>query len=156
MLKKIINRTIKVGVIGLGYVGLPLAVEFGKKFDTVGFDVKKERLAMLRRGEDLTLETSGEDLQAAKFLKYSDDPDTLRDRDIIIIAVPTPVDQHNRPDLTPLYKSSETAGKILQRGMIVIYESTVYPGCTEEDCVPVLEKFSNLKCNQDFFFGYSP
>ena len=118
MLKKIINRTIKVGVIGLGYVGLPLAVEFGKKFDTVGFDVKKERLAMLRRGEDLTLETSGEDLQAAKFLKYSDDPDTLRDRDIIIIAVPTPVDQHNRPDLTPLYKSSETAGKILQRGMI--------------------------------------
>ena len=156
MLAKINSGSIKVGIIGLGYVGLPLAVEFGKKFDTVGFDVKKERLAMLRKGEDLTLETSSQDLKAAGFLKYSDDPEDLKDRDIIIIAVPTPVDQYNRPDLTPLYRSSETAGKILQKGMIVVYESTVYPGCTEEDCVPVLEKFSGLKFNEEFFCGYSP
>ena len=156
MLAKINSGSIKVGIIGLGYVGLPLAVEFGKKFDTVGFDVKKERLAMLRRGEDLTLETSSQDLKAAEFLRYSDSPEDLKDRDIIIIAVPTPVDQYNRPDLTPLYRSSETAGKILQKGMIVVYESTVYPGCTEEDCVPVLEKFSGLKFNEDFFCGYSP
>ncbi len=156
MLSKISNGTIKVGVVGLGYVGLPLAVEFGKRFDTVGFDVKKARLEMLRSGVDLTLETSSEDLKASKFLKYSDDLNDLKDRDIIIVAVPTPVDQYNRPDLTPLYKSSETVGKVLQKGMIVIYESTVYPGCTEEDCVPVLEKFSGLKFNQDFFCGYSP
>ena len=156
MLKKIENGTIKLGVVGLGYVGLPLAVEFGKKFDTVGFDIKKSRLDMLRRGEDTTLETSPEDLKSAKFLKYSDAPQDLQDRDIIIVAIPTPVDQHNRPDLTPLYKSSETVGKILQSGMIVVYESTVYPGCTEEDCVPVLEKFSGLKFNEDFFCGYSP
>ena len=156
MLKKIENGTIKLGVVGLGYVGLPLAVEFGKKFDTVGFDIKKSRLDMLRRGEDTTLETSPEDLKSAKFLKYSDAPQDLQDRDIIIVAIPTPVDQHNRPDLTPLYKSSETVGKILRSGMIVVYESTVYPGCTEEDCVPVLEKFSGLKFNEDFFCGYSP
>ena len=156
MLTEIANNTLKVGVVGLGYVGLPLAVEFGKKFDTVGFDVKKSRLNMLRQGVDSTLETSPEDLQAAKFLKYSDDPDDLQDRNIIIIAVPTPVDQYNRPDLSPLYSSSETVGKILKKGMIVIYESTVYPGCTEEDCVPVLEKFSGLKFNTDFFCGYSP
>lgn len=156
MLTKIANKTLKVAVVGLGYVGLPLAVEFGKKFDTVGFDVKKSRLDMLRRGEDTTLETSSEDLKAAKFLKYTDLPQDLADRDIIIISVPTPVDQYNRPDLTPLYKSSETVGKILQKGMIVVYESTVYPGCTEEDCVPVLEKFSGLKFNKDFFCGYSP
>lgn len=156
MLKKIETGTIKLGVVGLGYVGLPLAVEFGKKFDTVGFDIKKSRLDMLRRGEDTTLETSPEDLKSAKFLKYSDAPQDLQDRDIIIVAIPTPVDQHNRPDLTPLYKSSETVGKILQSGMIVVYESTVYPGCTEEDCVPVLEKFSGLKFNEDFFCGYSP
>ena len=156
MLTKIANKTLKVAVVGLGYVGLPLAVEFGKKFDTIGFDVKKSRLDMLRRGEDTTLETSPEDLKTAKFLKYTDDPQDLSDRDIIIVSVPTPVDQYNRPDLTPLYKSSETVGKILQKGMIVVYESTVYPGCTEEDCVPVLEKFSGLKFNKDFFCGYSP
>ena len=156
MLKKISDGTIKVGVIGLGYVGLPLAVEFGKKFDTVGFDVKEERLATLQQGQDLTLETSSDDLLSAKLLKYSSNPTDLKDRDVIIVAVPTPVDQYNRPDLTPLYKSSETAGKILQKGMIIVYESTVYPGCTEEDCVPVLEKFSGLKFNEDFFCGYSP
>ena len=156
MLEKIGNGTVKVAVIGLGYVGLPLAVEFGKKFDTVGFDVKKSRLDMLRKGIDLTRETSSDDLKKASLLRYSSDENDLRDRDIIIIAVPTPVDPYNRPDLTPLLKASETAGRILRKGMIVVYESTVYPGCTEEDCVPVLEKYSSLKFNKDFFCGYSP
>ncbi len=146
----------KLAIIGLGYVGLPLAVEFGKKFDTVGFDVKKERLDMLRRGVDTTLETSAEDLKAARFLRCSDDPGLLRDRDIFIVTVPTPVDQYNRPDLTPLRRASETVGRVMKKGALVIYESTVYPGCTEEECVPVLERFSRLKFNQDFFCGYSP
>lgn len=156
ILDAIQNSTVKVGVIGLGYVGLPLAVEFGKKLDTVGFDVKKARLDMLRSGVDATLETSREDLKSAVRLKFSGDPDDLRDRDVIIVAVPTPVDRYNRPDLSPLYGASETAGKVLRKGMIVVYESTVYPGCTEEDCVPVLEKFSGLTFNRDFFCGYSP
>ena len=156
MLEKIASGEIKVALIGLGYVGLPLAVEFGKKYDTVGFDVKKSRLEMLRRHEDTTLETSTEDLKAATRLKYSDDPEDLKDRDIFIVSVPTPVDKYNRPDLTPLYKSSETVGKAMKKGAIVVYESTVYPGCTEEECVPVLEKFSGMKFNRDFFCGYSP
>lgn len=156
MLKKIKSGEIKIAIIGLGYVGLPLAVEFGKKFDTVGFDRKKSRLDMLRRGEDTTLETSTEALRSATKLRYSDSLDDLRDRDIFIVAVPTPVDRYNRPDLSPLYGASETVGKAMKPGSIVIYESTVYPGCTEEDAVPVLEKFSNLKFNQDFFCGYSP
>lgn len=156
MLDAIKNGTVKVGLIGLGYVGLPLAVEFGKKYDTVGFDIKESRLKMLRAGQDLTLETVPEDLKSARFLRYSGDLNDLRDRDILIVAVPTPVDRYNNPDLTPLYKASETAGKVLHKGMVVVYESTVYPGCTEEDCVPVLEKFSGLKFNQDFFCGYSP
>ncbi len=156
MLDAIKNGTVKVGLIGLGYVGLPLAVEFGKKYDTVGFDIKESRLKMLRAGQDLTLETAPEDLKSARFLRYSGDLNDLRDRDILIVAVPTPVDRYNNPDLTPLYKASETAGKVLHKGMVVVYESTVYPGCTEEDCVPVLEKFSGLKFNQDFFCGYSP
>ena len=154
--QKLDSGSIKVGIIGLGYVGLPLAVEFGKKFNTVGFDLKKERLDMLASGVDLTLETSSEDLHAAKHLTFSNDKNALADRDAIIVAVPTPVDKYNRPDLTPLYKASRTAGEILHPGMIVIYESTVYPGCTEEDCVPVLEQYSGLKFNRDFFCGYSP
>ena len=156
MLSEIKNKEIKIAIIGLGYVGLPLAVEFGRKYDTVGFDVKPERLEALRRGEDTTLETSSEDLKAAIRLKYSGDPADLKDRDIFIVTVPTPVDQYNRPDLTPLYKASETVGKVMKPGAIVVYESTVYPGCTEEECVPVLEKFSGLKFNTDFFCGYSP
>ena len=156
MLLKIKSGEIKIGLIGLGYVGLPLAVEFGRKYDTVGFDVKPERLEALRRGEDTTLETSSEDLKAAIRLKYSGDPADLKDRDVFIVTVPTPVDQYNRPDLTPLYKASETVGKVMKPGAIVVYESTVYPGCTEEECVPVLEKFSGLKFNTDFFCGYSP
>ena len=156
MLSEIKNKEIKIAIIGLGYVGLPLAVEFGRKYDTVGFDVKPERLEALRRGEDTTLETSSEDLKAAIRLKYSGDPADLKDRDVFIVTVPTPVDQYNRPDLTPLYKASETVGKVMKPGAIVVYESTVYPGCTEEECVPVLEKFSGLKFNTDFFCGYSP
>ena len=156
MITELKNAKVKLAIIGLGYVGLPLAVEFGKRFDTVGFDVKRERLDMLRKGVDVTLETSSEDLAAATRLKYSDDLESLRDRDIFIVTVPTPVDKYNRPDLTPLYRASETVGKAMKKGAIVIYESTVYPGCTEEECVPVLEKFSHLRFNQDFFCGYSP
>ncbi len=156
MLQKIKTGEIKIGIIGLGYVGLPLAVEFGKKYDTVGFDVKKARLESLRNAVDETLETSTDDLKSAKRLRYSDNLDDLKDRDIFIVTVPTPVDQYNRPDLTPLYRASETVGKAMKPGSIVVYESTVYPGCTEEDCVPVLEKYSSLKFNQDFYCGYSP
>ena len=156
MLKKIQDGKIKLALIGLGYVGLPLAVEFGKKFDTVGFDIKEERLDMLRRGVDATLETAREDLAAAHRLKYTSNPDDLRDRDIFIITVPTPVDKYKQPDLLPLYRASETVGKVMRPGAVVIYESTVFPGCTEEECVPVLEKFSGLTFNRDFFCGYSP
>ena len=156
MLQKINDGSIKIAVIGLGYVGLPLAVEYGKKFDTVGFDMKESRLASLRNGVDATLETSSEELKTASKLRYSSSLEDLKDRDVFIVAVPTPVDKYNRPDLTPLYGASETVGKALKPGAIVIYESTVYPGCTEEDCVPVLEKFSGQKFNVDFFCGYSP
>lgn len=156
MITELKNAKVKLAIIGLGYVGLPLAVEFGKRFDTVGFDVKRERLDMLRKGVDVTLETSSEDLAAATRLKYSDELESLKDRDIFIVTVPTPVDKYNRPDLTPLYRASESVGKAMKKGAIVIYESTVYPGCTEEECVPVLEKFSHMKFNQDFFCGYSP
>ena len=156
MLSKIKDGSIKVAVIGLGYVGLPLAVEFGKEYDTVGFDLKVSRLESLRKGEDVTLETSAEDLAAAKKLVYTNDMNDLRDRDIFIVAVPTPVDQYKRPDLASLHSASITVGKVMKRGAIVVYESTVYPGCTEEECVPVLERESGMKFNVDFFCGYSP
>lgn len=156
MLSKIKSGKIRVAVIGLGYVGLPLAVEFGKKFRTVGFDVKEDRLAALRNGVDTTLETSSDDLKNATFLSYTSDPADLKKTDIFIVTVPTPVDRYNRPDLTPLYRASETVGKVMKKGAIVIYESTVYPGCTEEDCAPILAKYSGLTFNRDFFCGYSP
>ncbi len=156
MLRKIRDDKVKLGIIGLGYIGLPLAAKFARRYDTVGFDVKPERLEALRRGEDATLETSSEDLKAAIRLKYSGDPADLKDRDIFIVTVPTPVDQYNRPDLTLLHLANETVGSVMKPGAIVIYESTVYPGCTEEECVPVLEQFSGLKFNIDFFCGYSP
>ena len=149
-------KNFKIAVIGLGYVGLPLAVEFGKKYDTVGFDIKKSRLDALKKFNDVTNETTTEDLQSAEKLRYSDDIADLKDRDIFIVTVPTPVDKFNRPDLTPLYNASETVGRAMKNGAIVVYESTVYPGCTEEECVPVLEKFSGMKYNRDFFCGYSP
>jgi UDP-N-acetyl-D-galactosamine dehydrogenase len=146
----------KIGVIGLGYVGLPLAVEFGKIMDVVGFDINKERIEELKKGFDRTLEVDKPELLSAVKLSYSSNPEDLKSVNHFIITVPTPVDEFKTPDLTPLKKASETVGKVLKKGDIVIYESTVYPGCTEEDCVPVLEKFSGLKFNVDFYCGYSP
>lgn len=146
----------KIGIIGLGYVGLPLAVEFGKSRPVVGFDIDRDRISALGRGEDSTRETDGEDLAAAQHLCFTDDVERLRDCSIYIVTVPTPIDEHRRPDLTPLIKASETVGSVLSEGDIVIYESTVYPGATEEDCVPVLERASGLKFNRHFYCGYSP
>lgn len=147
---------IKLSIVGLGYVGLPLAVEFGRKRSVVGFDINKRRIDELKAGKDFTLETTQEELAAAKHLNFTTNLDDLCSCNCFIVTVPTPIDEHKRPDLTPLIKASETVGKVLKKGDIVIYESTVYPGCTEEDCVPVLEKHSGLKLNQDFFCGYSP
>ena len=147
---------VKLSIIGLGYVGLPLAVEFGSKRSVVGFDINQRRIDELKAGNDHTLETTQEELAAAKHLSYTTNLDDLRACNCYIVTVPTPIDEHKRPDLTPLIKASETVGNVLKKGDIVIYESTVYPGCTEEDCVPVLEKHSGLKFNQDFFCGYSP
>lgn len=146
----------KVGVIGLGYVGLPLAVEFGKKYDTIGFDINRLRINELNQQIDKTLEVTKEDLLSSSFLRYSADFKDLSDCNVFIVTVPTPVDKYNRPDLTPLRKASETIGYVLKKDDIVIYESTVYPGATEEECVPVLEKFSGLEFNSDFYVGYSP
>ena len=148
------NKTI--AIIGLGYVGLPLAVEFGKQRDTLGFDINQARINELQSGQDHTLECSAEELKTAGHLRYSANPQDLQQAQVFIVTVPTPVDQANRPDLTTLVKASETVGKVIKAGDVVIYESTVYPGATEEVCVPVLEKFSGLKFNQDFFCGYSP
>jgi UDP-N-acetyl-D-galactosamine dehydrogenase len=145
-----------IAVIGLGYVGLPLAVEFGKKFSTIGFDINQERLAELNRGEDSTLEVTSEGLTKAKLLSFSSNLDDIQACDIYIITVPTPINEHNQPDLSPLIGASEMVSKVLSSGNIVIYESTVYPGATEEVCVPVLEKVSKLTMNNDFYVGYSP
>lgn len=149
-------KDLKIAVVGLGYVGLPLAVEFGRIRDVTGFDINQSRIDALRRGEDTTLETDPRDLAAAKHLSFSTDPADLARCNLYIVTVPTPIDAHRRPDLTPLIKASETVGKVLKRGDIVVYESTVYPGATEEDCVPVLERLSGLTYNRDFFCGYSP
>ena len=146
----------KIAIIGLGYVGLPLAVEFGKSRPVMGFDINLARIAELQSGKDCTLEVSSEDLAGAKQLVYSNRLEDLADCGVFIVTVPTPIDKANRPDLTPLVKASETVGKVMKPGAVVIYESTVYPGCTEEVCVPVLEKHSGLKFNQNFFCGYSP
>lgn len=146
----------KLAVIGLGYVGLPLAVEFGKHRPVVGFDINTKRIEALRAGHDSTLEVSDDELAEAGDLRFSSDLSDLEVCDTYIVTVPTPIDDHKRPDLTPLIKASETIGKMLKRGDVVIYESTVYPGATEEDCVPVLERVSGLKFNVDFFVGYSP
>jgi len=147
---------LRIGVIGLGYVGLPLAVEFGKKYPTVGFDVKNERIAELEGGEDSTLETSPEELAEASKLSFTTDADALADCNFYVVTVPTPIGDSNRPLLTPLRMASQTLGGILKKGDIVVYESTVYPGATEEFCVPFLEQGSGLRMNEDFFIGYSP
>ncbi len=149
-------QDIRLAIIGLGYVGLPLAVEFGRKRPVTGFDINQRRIDELKNGNDFTLETTSEELAAAKQLAFTTHLDDLRACNCYIVTVPTPIDEHKRPDLTPLIKASETVGKVLKKGDIVIYESTVYPGCTEEDCVPVLERVSGLKFNQDFYCGYSP
>jgi UDP-N-acetyl-D-galactosamine dehydrogenase len=156
LLEKINDKSVVIGVVGLGYVGLPLAVEYGKKYRTIGFDINEKRIFELKAGNDRTLEVSKAELSEAICLEYSTSLEDLKQVNIFIITVPTPVDNFKRPDLTPLIKASETVGKVLKPGDVVVYESTVYPGCTEEDCVPVLEKFSGLKFNEDFYCGYSP
>lgn len=145
-----------VAVVGLGYVGLPLAVEFGKKSRTVGFDLSANKIASYKKHIDPTGEVSGEDLKSASFLELSSDPIVLKEADFIIVAVPTPVDDAHQPDFRPLIGSSESVGKNLKRGATVVFESTVYPGATEEICIPIIEKFSGMKWKQDFFVGYSP
>lgn len=145
-----------IAIIGLGYVGLPLAVEFGKIYPTLGFDINEERITQLKQGIDLTQQSGQEQIMLSKKLVFSSDIKDLSKYSIFIITVPTPIDQFKAPDLRPLLKASEMVAQILKKGDIVIYESTVYPGCTEEDCVPVLEKYSGLRYNIDFFCGYSP
>ncbi len=158
----------KIAIIGLGYVGLPLAVEFAKKYQVVGFDINEQRIEELRNANDKTLETSSDELKSVnvdslqetetkfKGLWLTSDVDEIKLSNFYIITVPTPVDKNNRPDLTPLYKASETVGKVLKNGDIVVYESTVFPGATEDECIPILEKVSGLKFNEDFYAGYSP
>lgn len=146
----------KIAVIGLGYVGLPLAVEFGKKYPTIGFDINASRISELKNGVDSTLEVSEGELKQVDSLSYSSDINDLKSANIYIVTVPTPIDAHKQPDLTPLTKASEMLGGVIDKGDVVIYESTVYPGATEDVCVPVLEKVSGLTFNRDFFAGYSP
>lgn len=155
-LKMIELKNAKIAIIGLGYVGLPLAVEFGKKFPTLGFDINEARIIELQSGVDHTLEVSAEELSQSALLTYSHKLDDLKQANVYIVTVPTPIDSHRQPDLTPLIKASETLGKVINKGDIVIYESTVYPGATEEDCIPVIERVSGLKYNVDFYAGYSP
>jgi len=155
MYNKLINKETKLSLIGLGYVGLPIALEFARKIKVIGFDIKPERVELMKKGIDPSNE-----LEAEAFLgtdiKYTYNPEDLREASFHIIAVPTPVNRHNLPDLTPVLKATETVGKILKKGDYVVYESTVYPGCTEEDCLPVLERWSGLKCPEDFKIGFSP
>lgn len=149
-------RMDKIGIIGLGYVGLPLAVEFGKVTDVVGFDISQDRIDELKKGFDRTREVEGAELKASTGLSFSSDTADLQSVNYFIVTVPTPVDESKKPDLRPLISASQTVGAVLKKGDVVIYESTVYPGCTEEECVPVLEKVSGLKFNEDFYCGYSP
>lgn len=147
---------LKIGVLGLGYVGLPLAVEFGKRFPTLGFDIKSARVKELRSGRDSTLEVDPKDLKTATHLVFSDREADLKKCNFFIVTVPTPVDEYKRPDLAPLVKASETLGRVISRGAIAVFESTVYPGVTEDECMPIIERVSGLKFNRDFFAGYSP
>ena len=155
-MKPFLLEDLRIGVVGLGYVGLPLAVEFGHIFPVVGYDLNSKRINLLKIGHDETLEVSKEELQLARLLTFSSRVDDLKDCNCYIIAVPTPIDSFKRPDLTALFNASKIVGQALKVGDIVIYESTVYPGCTEDDCVPVLEKYSGLKFNESFYCGYSP
>ena len=150
------NKDLQLAIIGLGYVGLPLALEFAKKRKVIGFDINKNRIEQLNSGKDKNLEFSKEELQDSKQLSFTNSVDDIKSANCYIVTVPTPIDEFKKPDLRPLFKASEIIGKIIKKGDLIIYESTVYPGCVEEECVPVLEKFSELKFNQDFFCGYSP
>ena len=150
------TKNTKIAIIGLGYVGLPLAVEFGKVFETIGFDINKSRIEELLGGKDSTLEVTSHELQEATKLSYTTDAKDIQNCNIFIVTVPTPIDEHKKPDLTPLVNASKTVGRLLKKDDLVIYESTVYPGATEEVCVPILEQHSGLNFNQDFFCGYSP
>lgn len=154
MLNKLEN--VKIGIIGLGYVGLPLAVEFGKKYPTIGFDINEKRVQELKSGHDFTLEVSNEELQDSQYISYSSNVEALKVCNVYIVTVPTPIDQHKQPDLTPLVKASAMLAKVINKNDIVIYESTVYPGATEDVCLPEIEKNSELTFNQDFYAGYSP
>lgn len=147
---------LKIAIIGLGYVGLPLAVEFGKKVPVVGFDIHQKRIDELKSGQDHTLEVSPEELAQSTHLSYTANLEDLKDCNFFIVTVPTPIDEFKQPDLTPLIKASQSIGQVLKAGDVVVYESTVYPGATEESCIPILEQVSGLKFNQDFFAGYSP
>ena len=146
----------KIAIIGLGYVGLPLAVAFGKQYSVVGFDINRQRIDQLREGVDLTHEVTTDEMRASTGLSYTHDPQDIHAANIYIVTVPTPIDRYKKPDLRPLFSASQTVGEVLSAGDIVIYESTVYPGCTEEDCVPILEQHSGLTFNKDFYCGYSP
>jgi len=149
-------ENVKLGIIGLGYVGLPLAVEFGKKYPTMGFDINTKRVGELKQGHDFTLEVSGEELADSEFISYSSDVDDLKDCNVYIVTVPTPIDKNKQPDLTPLVKASAMLAKVINKGDVIIYESTVYPGATEEVCIPEVERHSSLVFNEDFYAGYSP
>ena len=150
------NTNSNIAIIGLGYVGLPLAVEFGKKYSVIGFDINTNRIDALNIGEDETLQSNAEEIKEASGLRFSTDLNAIKNCTIYIVTVPTPVDENKTPNLQPLFNASKMIGSILKKGDLVIYESTVYPGCTEEDCVPVLEKESGLQYNHDFYVGYSP
>jgi len=149
-------ENVKLGIIGLGYVGLPLAVEFGKKYPTMGFDINTKRVGELKQGHDFTLEVSSEELADSEFISYSSDVDDLKDCNVYIVTVPTPIDKNKQPDLTPLVKASAMLAKVINKGDIIIYESTVYPGATEEVCIPEVERHSDFVFNEDFYAGYSP
>lgn len=156
LMKKMENHKLVIGIIGMGYVGLPLAVEFGKKYQTIGFDINSNRIKELESGKDSTLEVEPEELKNVTNLQYTSELDRIADCDVYIVTVPTPIDEFKQPDLRPLKSASQIVGKVLSKGNIVIYESTVYPGATEEVCVPILENESELTFNRDFFAGYSP
>ena len=149
-------ENIKIAIIGLGYVGLPLAVEFGKKYPTLGFDINKKRIEDLKQGHDFTLEVSRGELAESAFINYSFEVEALQRCNVYIVTVPTPIDEHKQPDLTPLIKASQMLAQVISKGDVIIYESTVYPGATEDVCIPEIEHYSNLKFNEDFFAGYSP
>ena len=154
-LQQLINRQAKIAVVGLGYVGLPLAAAFGRKLDVIGFDIHAAKIEQLKNCLDVTGELTSEDLKSTK-IDYTTDPSALKKADFIIVTVPTPIDKNNNPDLTPVEKASTTIGRNLKKGAIIVYESTVYPGVTEDICVPILEAQSGLKCGIDFKVGYSP